>query len=216
MSHTSHESSQMTCCHSPAATAPQHDGLLPEPLSYYLKQYRWLIATLAGVFVFAVVMTIVNGLEMHVFMQYLMAGYFLAFGILQTLALTRAAAMLRQYDPLARKVKLYSYAYPLIQLGFGVAYLLWLSPIIVNLLAMLFVGINTLGVIEVLVQKKKVWCGCLGSALNAPVSFVTLAENVFMLLMATSMFIYFFVNFIPYDAEAGDTPNRTGHFHRSI
>jgi len=140
----------------------------------------------------------------------------LAFGILQTLALTRAAAMLRQYDPLARKFRLYSYAYPLIQLGFGFAYLLWLSPIIVNLLAMLFVGINTLGVIEVLVQKKKVRCGCLGLALNAPVSFVTLAENVFMLLMATSMFIYFFVNFIPYDAEAGDTPNRTGHFHRSI
>lgn len=199
-----------------AAQSADHHEHTHKTAREYLWQYRWLGVTLGVVFVFAIVATVITSLEPHVFMQYLMAGYFLAFGLMQTISLKKSAKMLQQYDPLARKFAWYGYAYPLIQLGFGVAYFFWLSPLIVNALAMLFIAINTLGVIEVLVQKKEVRCGCLGKAINVPVSFVTLAENAVMLLMTTGMFIYFLAHFIPSTANAGDYTERGGHFHRSI
>lgn len=178
--------------------------------------YIPLIITVFVVILFATGATILSGYsDFHVFMQYLMAGYFLAFGGLQTLSLRRSAQRLQQYDPLAKRLPVYGYLLPLIQLGLGIAYLMWWSPIITNIVALVVLFINTRGVTEVLAERRSVQCGCLGSALNVRVGWVTLIENLIMVAMATGMLLYFMATYTPPGA-ATDAPVRSGHQHQSL
>lgn len=181
-----------------------------------IKPYTVLIITLVVVILFALGATLLSGYQQfHVFMQYLMAGYFLAFGGLQTISLRKSARMLQQYDPLAKRIPAYGYLYPLIQLALGAAYLFWFSPIITNIVAVIVLFINTRGVAEVLAERRSVRCGCLGSALNVRVGWVTLIENLIMFTMAAGMLIYFMSTYTPADTPAEQRPN-TGHQHQSL
>ena len=49
--------------------------------------------------------------------------------------------------------------------------------------------IGTAGIIESLVNKRRVKCACLGSVFNLPMSYVTLIEDVGMAMMAALMLV---------------------------
>lgn len=190
-----------------------HDAL---SITARIKPYTVLIITLIVVILFATGATILSGYaQFHVFMQYLMAGYFLAFGALQTISLRKSARMLQQYDPLAKRIPAYGYLYPLIQLALGAAYLFWFSPIITNIVAVIVLFINTRGVAEVLAERRAVRCSCLGTALNVKVGWVTLIENLVMFTMAAGMLIYFMSTFTPAGTPADSQPS-SGHQHQSL
>jgi hypothetical protein len=179
------------------------------------KQYRLLLIALIGITLFASGMVVTSGFfELHYFMQYFMAGYFLVFGAMQAISLKKSAKMFQQYDVIARKVPLYGYAYPFIELALGLAYLFWLSPIITNLVAATVLFFTVIGVIGVMEQKKKVRCGCLGNAMNVSVGWVTLVENAGMFIMAFGMLIYFFATYTP-NGSVEPSTNRQ-HRHRSL
>lgn len=179
------------------------------------KQYRPLIIALAVILLFASIMVISSGFyQLHYFMQYFMAGYFLVFGSMQVISLKKSARMFQQYDLVAQKFPFYGYAYPFIELGLGVAYLFWLSPIITNLAAATVLFFTVVGVIRVMEEKKQVRCGCLGSSMNVKVGWVTLIENAGMFAMAFGMLIYFFATFTPNDSAIHSTKGQ--HHHRSF
>ena len=178
--------------------------------------YSSLIIALSIVTVFAAIAMLIEGyIELHVFMQYLMAGYFLVFGITQTLSLKKSAKMLQQYDTIAKHVPVYGYVYPPLQIALGLAYLLWISPIIVNVIAATVLFLTLVGVIDVLETKKKVRCGCLGETMNVSVGWVTFFENAIMFVMAFGMLIYFFGTLEPNTANTAGGSSDT-HQHRSL
>lgn len=179
-----------------------------------LKAYRLLILAAIATFIFAAIATWATGYyEIHVYMQYFMAGYFLIFGIMQTISLKKSAKMIQQYDTIAKHIKVYGYLYPLLQIAIGVAYLMWFSPIITNAVAATVLFFTLIGVIDVLERKEKVRCGCLGSSMNVSVGRVTLIENAIMFVMAFGMLVYFFATLSPSPATEGAP---TTHQHSSI
>lgn len=197
-----------TTCH----CAHDHNS---KPLKKSWKQYRLLLIVLALVLLFASTMMITAGyFQFHYFMQYFMAGYFLLFGALQTLSLKKSAKMFQQYDPIAQRFPVYGYIYPLLQIGLGLAYLFWLSPIITNFIAATVLFFTMIGVIRIMEQKKQVRCGCLGESMNVSVGWVTLIENVGMFIMALGMLIYFFATFTPNQPLESNSNGQ--HHHRSL
>lgn len=179
-----------------------------------ITPYAPLIITFLAVIIFAASVTLLSGyLQWHFFMQYFMAGYFLAFGVMQAASLRKSAKMLQQYDPLAKKAPIYGYLYPFIQIFLGVAYLLWISPIIINALAVVVLIINFSGILDVVETRRTVRCGCLGTAMKVQVGWVTLIEVGAMLLMAAGMLIYFIATINPDTTTNG---NSNQHHHRSL
>jgi hypothetical protein len=173
-----------------------------------VKPYTSLIITLVGVLIFGVVLSFVIGFSWLSVMEYWMGGYFLAFGLLQALSLKKSAAMFRQYDPLAMRLKAYSYALPFIQIGLGVAYFLMVWWVAVGLIALMILMINAVGVNNVMKQKQTVRCGCLGESMNVPVGNVTLWENLIMIGMVIMMLVIHTCSYflISYGADVNSMP----------
>jgi hypothetical protein len=76
---------------------------------------------------------------------------------------------------------MYAYAFPFIELIFGVTFLLNYEVIWIELACLIFYLINLISVINALFQKKKFVCACLGGLFNVPLNYVSLAENLTMI-----------------------------------
>ncbi|MEL6751153.1 MAG: glutaredoxin [Pseudomonadota bacterium] len=94
------------------------------------------------------------------------------------------ATMFLNYDLLAKRVVPYSYVYPFAEGAAGVLMLAgalgWLSGSIA-----LFIG--TIGAVSVFkavyVDKRELKCACVGGDTSVPLGFVSMTENVMMMLM---------------------------------
>ena len=120
-------------------------------------------------------------------MQYFMAGFFIVFSFFKFLNLTGFAESYAMYDILAKRVKVYGLVYPFIELILGVAYLTGFEPTITYIATICIMGFSSIGVIQSVLDKKKIRCACLGAVFNLPMSMVTIIENLIMVLMALIM-----------------------------
>jgi copper chaperone CopZ len=116
-----------------------------------------------------------------------MAGFFLVFGFFKLLNLRAFALNFKAYDLAAMAIPGYAVAYPFIEVGLGVAYLMRWSPLITNSITIVVMGVGALGVLQALRHKKQIDCACLGTVFKLPMSTVTLVEDLLMLLMAVVM-----------------------------
>ena len=98
------------------------------------------------------------------------------------------STMFLGYDLLARRYVPYSYVYPFAELGAGILMtagaLPWLSVPVA-----FFIG--TVGAVSVFkavyLEKRELKCACVGGGSNVPLGFVSLTENVMMMVMAMWM-----------------------------
>ena len=108
--------------------------------------------------------------------------------ILKLQDVERFLTMFLNYDLLAQRWVPYGYVYPFAEAGAGVLMvsdaLPWLS-----IPTALFIGtIGTVSVFKaVYIDKRELKCACVGGASNVPLGFVSLTENVMMVLMAVWM-----------------------------
>ena len=93
----------------------------------------------------------------------------------------------RMYDPLAKRLQIYGWIYPFIEVGLGVMLLMRLKIKIALIITLFVLGITTIGVAKTLFNKKSIRCACLGTALKLPMTEATLIENIIMISMAISM-----------------------------
>lgn len=113
-----------------------------------------------------------------------MGSFFLAFSFFKLLDLKGFADNYRSYDVVARKFPLYGYVYPFIELILGIAYISAFQPFGTNLLTLVVMSVSSIGVIQSLLNKRKIRCACLGTIFNLPMSTVTLVEDGLMVCMA--------------------------------
>lgn len=116
-----------------------------------------------------------------------MAGFFLMFGGFKTIHLRDFAKSYALYDLLAKRSKAYAHLYPFIELALGSAYLFRFQLQIVNWITVLVMAISGLGVAKALMRKQKINCACLGTVFKIPMTYVTLMEDLLMVLMALVM-----------------------------
>lgn len=116
-----------------------------------------------------------------------MALFFMVFSFFKFLDLKGFQAVFKTYDPLAASVPIYGWLYPFIELTLGICYLIdFVSPSVL-IITLIVLGITTVGVLRVLLQKRNIKCACLGSVLNLPMTEATFIENAIMLVMAGSL-----------------------------
>jgi len=118
-----------------------------------------------------------------------MAGFFLVFSFFKLLDLRGFADAYSTYDIVAARWPVYGYIYPFIELALGAAYLTGFVPLATNIVTILVMGVSTIGVVKSLTARRKIRCACLGTVFNLPMSFVTLVEDVLMVVMAAVMLV---------------------------
>ena len=128
--------------------------------------------------------------DWHGLMLDFMAGFFLVFSFFKLLELRGFADAYQSYDVLARPVRAWALAYPFVELTLGVAYLArWNLPV-TNSVTLVLMLLGSVGVLRALLKKKAIRCACLGTALNLPMTTVTLIEDLGMAAMATVMLVW--------------------------
>ena len=124
-------------------------------------------------------------------MRHFMAGFFIVFSFFKLLDLPGFVSAYFSYDLIARAVPKWGWAYPFVELGLGVLYLLNAVPIATNILTLALMLVGAAGVFQALAAKRKIRCACLGTALNLPMTKVTLVEDLTMAAMAAAMLVMY-------------------------
>jgi len=122
-------------------------------------------------------------------MRHFMAGFFIVFSFFKLLDLPGFVNAYFSYDLIARAVPKWGWVYPFVELGLGVLYLLDAVPIATNILTLVLMLVGSAGVLKALMEKRKIQCACLGTALNLPMTKVTLVEDLTMAAMAAAMLV---------------------------
>lgn len=155
-----------------------------------LARYQPLILVLAYILGVTLFVEFAHGpFDLKRLMSNFMAGFFLAFSFFKLLDLTGFANSYAMYDVLAKRVPMYGYVYPFIELGLGTLYLFGYRPILVNMITFIVMAFSSIGVIIAVTNQQKIRCACLGTGFNLPMTTVTIIEDVLMASMAAWMLL---------------------------
>lgn len=122
-------------------------------------------------------------------MEHFMAGFFLVFSFFKLLNLQGFAESYSTYDIIAKKWPVWSYLYALIELALGVAFLTGFNPLVTNAVTFVVMTVSIIGVLQSVLNNRKIKCACLGAVFNLPMSTVTIIEDALMILMSFIMLI---------------------------
>ncbi len=122
-------------------------------------------------------------------MTHFMAGFFFVFSFFKMMNLKDFAEGYSSYDVVAKRIRVWGYIYPFIELGLAIAFLMAIDPLVTNVVTLLVMGVSTVGVVQSLIQKTAFQCACLGTVIKLPLSKVTLFEDLLMVAMSAIMII---------------------------
>lgn len=123
-------------------------------------------------------------------MRHFMAGFFLSFSFFKLLNLQGFADSYSTYDIIAKRFRGYGFIYAFIELGLGIAFLAGFYPLLTNAVTFVVMTISLIGVLQSVLNKRKIRCACLGDVFNLPMSTITIIEDALMILMSLFMIIY--------------------------
>lgn len=170
-----------------AATA--HSEVLEETKSW-AATYKPILLIFGYVTAISLVVSWQDGtLNFMTFMQIFMAGFFLTFSFFKMLNLKGFAESYAMYDIVAKKFSAWGYIYAFIELGLGLSFALNFSPVLINWVTLIVMTVSILGVLESVLNKKKIQCACLGAVFNLPMSTVTIVEDAIMIAMSAAMLV---------------------------
>lgn len=157
-----------------------------------IKTYAPLLIIIALIIGLTCMMQIVYGFNLHNFMYDFMAFTFLIFGGVKMLNWHGFIDAFRSYDDVAQKFYWYAALYPLFEVSLGLLYWFRLFPIFTNVITILLAALTTFSVIKELRKNNPFPCACLGAVFVLPMTWVTLFENLFMIVMALLLLIELF------------------------
>jgi hypothetical protein len=127
------------------------------------------------------------GYDLRKYTESFMGVFFSVFGLFKLLNIREFAYGFQSYDIIAKRGLAYAYAYPFIQLLFGVLYLLNVDSSLLNFSVLLVSFISSIGVLHTLGSGAKVHCVCLGNFIKLPLSTISFVEDFGMAIMAIIM-----------------------------
>lgn len=122
-------------------------------------------------------------------MNAFMAGFFLSFSFFKLINLKGFADSYAMYDVVAKHFRAWGYIYAFIELGLGLAYVTHFEPMLTNAVTFTVMSISIIGVLQSVLDKRKIQCACLGAVFNLPMSTVTIVEDALMITMSAGMLI---------------------------
>jgi copper chaperone CopZ len=165
-------------------TAKEHSELSEQAKSW-IETYKPVLL----IFGYITLTTLLVQLVAHHFdymhwMRHFMAGFFLVFSFFKLLNLKGFAESYSMYDVVAKRFKAWGYIYALIELSLGLAFLLDIEPYLVNWITLVVMTISLIGVLQSVLNKRKIQCACLGAVFNLPMSTITIIEDALMIAMS--------------------------------
>jgi hypothetical protein len=113
-----------------------------------------------------------------------MAGFFLTFAAFKLMDLPGFAEGYSTYDLLASRWRPYAYAYPFVELAFGLLMVAGVGGAAILWAEVAVMAFSGLGVAIKLARKEAFTCSCLGTFLKVPLTKVTLVEDFGMAALA--------------------------------
>lgn len=165
---------------------PIEDG---ETRSWF-QTYKPILLIFAYIITITVLLEILKGgFNWEVWMMHFMAGFFLVFSFFKLLDLRGFADSYSTYDIIAKRWRPWGYVYAFIELALGVAFLTGFDPLITNGVTFVVMTISIIGVLQSVLNKRKIRCACLGAVFNLPMTTVTIIEDALMIGMSAFMLI---------------------------
>jgi len=130
-----------------------------------------------------------GGFDWMRWMRHFMAGFFLVFSFFKLLDVSAFAMSYSSYDIVARRWSGWGYAYPFVELGLGLLFLIDFNAIITNSIAFVVMVLSLIGVVQSLLAKRNFQCACLGAVFKLPMSRITLFEDALMIAMSGAMLV---------------------------
>lgn len=170
-------------------TAEEHDETAEQAKSW-LATYKPILI----IFAYITTISVIAGTQHNTFhwmqaMNIFMAGFFLTFSFFKMLDLKGFAESYSMYDIVAKKVKAWGFIYAFIELGLGIGYATNFQPLATNIVTLVVMTISIIGVLQSVLNKRKIQCACLGAVFNLPMSTVTIIEDALMIAMSGIMLI---------------------------
>ena len=160
--------------------------------------YRPIIAifTTAALLTLSFMMIDANFFETIRFFELFISISMVLLGLQKLQDIDRFATMFLNYDLLAQRWIRYGYIYPFIEIGAG--FLMMTGSIVLFAAPITFIAAS-IGAVSVFkavyIDKRDLKCACVGGDSKVPLGFVSLLENLMMMLMASWMLFnfYFFI-----------------------
>jgi hypothetical protein len=121
--------------------------------------------------------------------MHFMAGFFIVFGGFKLLDLKGFAEGYSTYDILARRVTAYAYAYPFIEIIFGLTMIYGSQNRLLLWIEFAVMAFSGFGVALKFMKREEIQCVCLGTFLKIPLTKITLVEDFGMAVLA-SLLLY--------------------------
>jgi cation transport ATPase len=172
------------------ADGGMHPAMPAEDTGSWLNTYKPII--LIGIYITGATLLIeaVKGsFNWHTWMQNFMAGFFLVFSFFKLLDVKGFAESYSSYDIIAKKWAGWGYLYAFVELGLGIAYLVNFNPVITNAVTFVVMSVSIVGVLQSVLNKRKIQCACLGAVFNLPMSTITIIEDALMIGMSGVMLL---------------------------
>lgn len=171
-------------------SAINHNEIAEQTKSWF-ETYKPILL----IFFYVSLVTVLVQLNNHHFdimqwMQHFMAGFFLVFSFFKLLNLKGFAESYVMYDVVAKQIPIWGYVYAITELGLGIAFLINFNPLLTNSITFAVMSISIIGVLQSVLNKKKIQCACLGAVFNLPMSTVTIIEDALMIIMSGFMIFH--------------------------
>lgn len=154
-----------------------------------IKDLLPLLSIFTVILLFTVIKQWYQGFSIMGSMLDFMAGFFIVFGLFKIINLNNFVQAYSMYDIIAQRWQWYAYLYPFIEIALGLCYLFRFQLILANSITLLLMVIGSIGIMRALQKKESIMCACLGAVFKLPMTYVSLAEDMIMGIMALIMLI---------------------------
>ncbi len=153
-----------------------------------IKQLKPLFIILGYISVTSILLNFRNWNSTNAMLDF-MGLFYIIFSFFKILDIKGFSKSFKMYDPLAKKITIYGYIYPFIEILLGLMFLTRIEVNIALLITIITLGITSVGVTQTLLNKKTINCACLGTTLKLPMTEATFIENAIMIIMAIILLI---------------------------
>ena len=153
-----------------------------------IKQLKPLFIILGYISVTSILLNFRNWNSTNAMLDF-MGLFYIIFSFFKILDIKGFSTSFKMYDPLAKKITIYGYIYPFIEILLGLMFLTRIEVNIALLITIIILGITSVGVTKTLLNKRMINCACLGTTLKLPMTEATFIENAIMITMAIVLLI---------------------------
>lgn len=169
-------------------TIHQQQVIAEEEAKSWIVTYKPILLIFLYIIGVSLLVEYVNGTFSWMrWMNHFMAGFFLVFSFFKLLNLKGFAESYSMYDVVAKKWHGWGYVYPFAELALGIAFLTGVNLLITNIITLAIMLFSIIGVLQSVLNKRKIKCACLGDVFNLPMSTITVIEDGLMIAMSAVM-----------------------------